>query len=197
MSFGKRALSSGEAVVDRILCVVGAVLFSQGPEFMQQYLQRLGGRLDEARRLLSQYEEIARQAGISLDAFIARTNANPDAVVAKHAEVMQGVVARVNELSAAQVAIQDASVFARPFAFLRHIDLEIAAKTWAIFKPAVPTTLEGVLYAGAGIVVMLALYYGCIHFPVTRCWRKYKQRKAAAQATPEPQDDGGRMERLL
>ena len=34
-----------------LAAILGAALFSQLPEFFQQYLQRLGGHLDEARRL--------------------------------------------------------------------------------------------------------------------------------------------------
>lgn len=185
MGFGKRALSSGEAVVDRVLCVVGAVLFSQAPEFIQQYMQRLGGHLDEARRMLGQYENIARQAGLSLEAFVTRTAENTDTVVAKHAGVMQGAIDRVRDLSAAQEAIRDASMFTRPFAFLRHADAEIAANTWAIYKPAVPTTIEGVFYAGIGIALILGLYYGCVHFPIVRGWRRHRERKAAALAGVE------------
>ncbi len=185
MSIGKRAAASGEAILDRVLCVVGAVLFSQAPEFMQQYLQRLGGHLDEARRMLAQYEEIARRAGFSLNAFIERTASNPDAVVAKHAGVMEGAIARVRDLAEAQAAIQDASLFTRPFAFLRHVDWDIAARTWSVFKPAVPTTIEGLAYAAAGIGVILGFYYGCIHFPITRLWRRRQARKAEAQAAPE------------
>lgn len=177
MSFGKRAISSGEAIVDRVLCVVGAVLFSQGPEFMQQYFQRLGGHLDEARRILAQYESIAQQAGITLDAYITRTNTNADPVVAKLGGVMEGAVQRVHDLSTAQASLQDASLFTRPFAFLRHIDAEIAQNTWAIYKPAVPTTIEGLIYALVGIGVILGLYYGCIHYPITRGWRKFQKRK--------------------
>ena len=192
MGLGKRVLSSGEAVVDRVLCVVGAVLFSQAPEFIQQYMQRLGGHLDEARRTLGQYENIARQAGLSLDAFVTRTAENADTVVAKHADVMQHTIDRVHDLAAAQEAIRDASMFTRPFAFLRHLDTEIAANTWAIYKPAVPTTLEGVFYAGIGIALILGLYYGCIHFPIVRGWRRHKERKAAALAGAQAADADAR-----
>lgn len=187
MGFGKRVISSGEAVVDRVLCVVGAVLFSQAPEFMQQYLQRLGGHLDEARRTLAQYEGIARQSNMTIGELIARTSANADAVVAKHAGVMQNVADRVHDLAAAQTAIQDASMFTRPFAFLQHIDWGIASNTWSIFKPAVPTTAEGLVYAVAGIGVILGFYYGCIHFPITHFWRKRRERKAEARLAAEPQ----------
>lgn len=43
-------VKAGDTLIDRLFCVFGAVLFCQLPEFIQQYLQRLGGRLDEARR---------------------------------------------------------------------------------------------------------------------------------------------------
>jgi hypothetical protein len=35
----------GETLLDRVLCVAGAITLSQAPEFFQQYLQRLGGHL--------------------------------------------------------------------------------------------------------------------------------------------------------
>jgi len=60
-------LAGGEGLLDRLLCVVGAVLFSQLPEFIQQYLQRLGGHLDEARRQLEQFRAVAAQSDLTLD----------------------------------------------------------------------------------------------------------------------------------
>ena len=39
--------------------VAGAALLSQGPEFIQQYQQRLGGHLDEARLMLKQVPALA------------------------------------------------------------------------------------------------------------------------------------------
>ena len=56
----------GETLLDRVLCVLGAVGVSQAPEFFQQYLQRLGGHLDEARRQLASFEAVAKQSGITL-----------------------------------------------------------------------------------------------------------------------------------
>jgi len=180
MGIGKRVAKSGEAVVDRVLCVVGAVVFSQAPEFMQQYLQRLGGSLDEARRIVGEYENAARHAGKTLVEYIAYTNAHADHAVAPLGGVMENAVARMNDLAAAQAALQDASVFTRPFAFFAHVDAQIAKNTWGVFKPAVPTTVEGLVYALAGIGVILGIYYGCVRAPVLACWRKFRGRKAAA-----------------
>ena len=61
LDFGIDSLQVLETLFDRVLCVGGAVTVSQAPEFIQQYLQRLGGRLDEARRQLSQFDDVARK----------------------------------------------------------------------------------------------------------------------------------------
>ncbi|MDR2674858.1 MAG: DUF2937 family protein [Opitutaceae bacterium] len=191
MSVGKKMLSTGEAFVDRVLCVVGAVVFSQMPEFMQQYLQRLGGRLDEARRHLAHYQKIADDTNVTLAELAARFNGSMDAATAKVGGVITDTVARVHELESAQAAIQNAGVFGRPFAFLRHVDPGIARDIWSIFKPAVPTTAEGGLYAVAGIVVLLGLYYGLIRHPIAWAWKRRNRAKAermmAAAAAQPPE----------
>jgi hypothetical protein len=148
-----------DGAIDRVLCVVGAVLFSQGPEFMQQYLQRLGGHLQEARNHVASFQNAATQAGQTLDQFIAQTSANPDASVGRLGTVMSDLLHRVTALQTSHDAIQDASLWSRPFVFLRHLDLQVARGTWSVYKPAVPTTLEGLAYALTGMVTFLAIYH--------------------------------------
>jgi hypothetical protein len=181
MKIGHAFLGTGEKLLDRALCVAGAVIFSQAPEFMQQYLQRLGGHLDEARRQLEQFKKVAAQSGLSLEQFIAQTNANADLAVAKLGGVMSGADARVEHLETAHAAILGASPLSRPFVFLQHVDAEIANATWSIYQPAVPTTVEGLLYALLGMAVMLGLYYGVIKVPLTRLLtRRATKREALA-----------------
>lgn len=168
MKPGRSLLGAGEGLLDRALCVIGAVLFAQMPEFMQQYLQRLGGHLDEARRHLRQFQQTAAQSGLTLDRLISQTNANTDPAVARLGGVMTETIGRVHSLEAAQAALANASLWSRPFVFLRHIDFGIAQATWAIFKPAVPTTIEGLVYAMAGMLIFIAIYYGGIKYPVAR-----------------------------
>ncbi len=165
---GRALLGAGEGLLDRVLCVVGAVLFSQAPEFMQQYLQRLGGHLDEARRQLLHFQETAAQSGLTLERLIGQTGANPDPAVAKLGGVMTETITRVDTLASAQSAIQQASLWSRPFIFLRHVDLTIAHATWAVFKPAVPTTVEGLVYALLGMLVLIVIYHFGIKYPVNR-----------------------------
>src|SRR5580698_9731671 len=109
-----------EGLLDRALCIVGAVLFSQVPEFIQQYLQRLGGRLDEARRQLAQLAKTAAESGLSLDQLAARTGADSDPAVARLGTFLRSASGRVDQLAAAEAAIRTASFWTRPFVFARN-----------------------------------------------------------------------------
>ena len=79
--------------------------------------------------------------------------------VAKLSGVMTDASARVNSLQAAHDALLHAALWERPFVFLRHLDPGIARATGAVYQPAVPTTAEGLIYAFAGMVFILALYH--------------------------------------
>lgn len=178
----------GEGLLDRVLCVIGAVLFTQLPEFIQQYLQRLGGHLEEARRQVEMYRQVAAVSNLTLAELIERTMRSPDEAVARLADVMRAAVERVEQLAAAEAAIRNASLWTKPFVFFAYLDAEIARGTWAIYKPAVPTTVEGLVYAGLGILVVWGIYYGLIRYPIAAILRRRREgprRKAQAQAAPE------------
>jgi hypothetical protein len=162
-----------ETMLDRVLCVLGAVAFSQGPEFMQQYLQRLGGHLSEARRHLFQFETVALRKGQSVDQYAANLK-NTDMDLG---QVVETSISRVNDLAAAEAAIRGASPFGRPFVFVQHLDNAIASDTWSVYKPAVPTTTEGLLYAAAGIVVLLLIYHLGVKYPVVHLRQRWKGRR--------------------
>ncbi|AOS45061.1 hypothetical protein Verru16b_02130 [Lacunisphaera limnophila] len=169
-----------DSLTDRILCVAGAVLFAQGPEFMQQYLQRLGGHLDEARRQLAVFQKTAGQAGLSLDQFIRQTGTNADPAVARLGGVMTDAADRVTSLQAAHDALLHSALWERPIIFLRHLDVGIARATGSVYQPAVPTTVEGLIYALVGMLCFLALY----HFGLKNLLRVFRRpagpRPAAA-----------------
>jgi len=173
-----RSASEGaEGLLDRLLCVAAAVLFSQLPEFMQQYLQRLEGHLDEAKLAVDRFKAAASQAGMSLDQLVNSAAQNPDASMGKLGAVVHDAVERVDQLGAADAALRNASALSRPYVFLSHVDWGIARATLSIYRPAVPTTLEGLAYALFGIVLILCVYHLAIRGPIVRRLR----RKALAQ----------------
>ena len=167
------SISSGlEKLLDRILCALGAVLFSQAPEFMQQYLQRLGGRLDEANRQLNEIRSVALRSGISLEEDSAHVN-HKDIL-----ELLEHATQRVSFLSHAELVLKEASLLTRPFVFLTHIDWAIFQSTLSVYKPAVPTTLEGLVYALLGMGVFLALYYLTLRPLLVRIYMQWRMRNA-------------------
>lgn len=177
-----KGVSAVEGYLDRIACVLGAVVMAQGPEFLQQYYQRLGGHLDEARRQLERFEAAASAAGKPFGQFVSDTIANPDAGLAKLGHTMQEASERVSSLQAAHEALGDASTWTRPFAYLRHADWEITQAALEVFKPAVPVTTEGAVYAAVGIAVGFCAWHFGVRSPV-RLWhtRRQLRRQAARQ----------------
>lgn len=170
----------GERVLDRVLCVAGAITLSQAPEFFQQYLQRLGGHLDEARRALARFEVVARESGLTLTQLIEVTRAQPAAPVAKLGGVIAEAQTRVTELAQAEQALREAGIWSRPWVFMRHVDGEIARGTWEVFKPAVPVTAEGFCYAVTGMLLALGLYHLGVVWPCKSWSARRAARKAAA-----------------
>lgn len=170
---------TGETLLDRLLCVVGAVAFAQLPEFIQQYRQRLGGHLDEARRHLAEFEKLATHAKLTLPQFIERTSANTDTTVAGLSNVMSTALSRAEELAAADTALRTTTLWQKPFVFFAHLDSSIARATWEIYQPAVPTTTEGLVYAAAGMIAFLGVYHGLVRAPIATVLR----RPRAANAT--------------
>lgn len=179
-----------EGILDRVVCVLGAVFAAQAPEFFQQYLQRLGGHLDEARRQLAAFESAATAAGKPLLQFIADTSANADPGLAKLGHTMADTSGRVAHLAAAQAALLEASVWTRPWAFLRHLDTAIAHATAIVFKPAVPTTSEGLVYAGLGVAFAFGLWHCCVRMPLRRWLHARPAAGIPKEATKGPTRSG-------
>jgi hypothetical protein len=176
----RSVFEGAERLLDRVLCVAGAILFSQLPEFMQQYLQRLEGHLDEARLVLSHFRDAAAQSGMSLDQLIAGASKNPDPSMGKLAVVIQQAIARVDHLVAADEALRHASIWTRPFVFFAHVDRGIASATLEIYRPAVPTTAEGLVYAAIGMILILSVYHVAIRGPIASRLRRSSASAGAA-----------------
>jgi hypothetical protein len=185
MGLRSTMIATGDGLIDRLICVCGAIGVAQMPEFIQQYLQRLGGHVDEARRQVEQYQNVATQSHETLDQLIAQTTANADAAVSRLGEVMSGAVTRLHTLQADQALIANAPPWKQPFVFLTHADPAIVHNTWSIFRPGVPVTLEGLAYGLVGLFLFLCLYHFLVRVPVRATYRR-RQRQLARRRLPEP-----------
>lgn len=145
-------------ITDRVFAALGAVGLSQFPQFFAQYMQRLGGHLDEARRVFDQYARAAADAGLSIDDYILEHLNSGSEVFRTSGRVIESLVSRFYELEQSYKALENANIYNRWLVFLREVNWSIAAGTWENFVPGVPTTIEGLAYALAGLLLGWGLY---------------------------------------
>ena len=140
------------------LGLLGGGLAAQGPEFAQQYAQRLGGALDELKREVATLESDAKATGNTRDGAVDRLRANSDTLVARRGEAARTDIERMERLSAQQRALADAaSPLGRLAAVIRDPDVPLARATYRDFDPALPATTDGVV---AGLLGFLAAWGG-------------------------------------
>ena len=136
-----------------LLVCLGAALFSQAPEFAQQYRQRLGGALDELRSVARDFERDAQAANLTAEAALARMTGSADGFVRDRGASMGRTLARFARVQAQAAAFERAGPWWRPVALAQGGDRAIMAATWGAFEPAVPLTGPGLVWGllGAGL----------------------------------------------
>src|SRR5687768_6781642 len=134
------------------LGLFGGVAASQGPEFAQQYRQRLGGAIDELRRVVQRFDADAGANGHSREGAIDRLRTNPDDLVSRQGAAMRGNIERLERLERHRQAFVEAGPFQRLWVTARDGDLDLMEATYRDFEAAVPATQEGVVAAGAGFL---------------------------------------------
>lgn len=162
-----------DTLLDRLSAVVGAFLFAQAPEFFQQYLQRLGGHVDELKKQMVQLSYFSSKSGKSLQEYIHKFIHHSDSDVVEQGKFMQALWSRYDHLRKGWEALSDASLFTRPFKYLWYGDTEIISATYATYKPAVAFTYEGLFYAFLGAFIGYGCYNGLKLF-LTFIYRKGK-----------------------
>ena len=133
--------------------LIGGVVASQGPEFAQQYRQRLGGAIDELHRVIQRFDTDASANGQNRTGAIDRLRGNPDSLVSRQGDAMRANVERLDRLERHRQDFLDAGPFERLAVMVRDADFDLAEATYRDFEPAVPATQEGAVAAGTGLVI--------------------------------------------
>lgn len=151
---------------------VGGLGLSQAPAFVQAYLQRLGGHIDEARRtvegmqsgaLLPWLDDAARSLGA------AELNL------------------RLQELEALRERLLEAPAWWRPARLLHEADWSIAQRAAEDFVPAVPLDPASLIWTVIGVITAALAWESC-KIPT---W--YMQRRNAGDAaTAQVETTAGR-----
>jgi len=146
--------------------VVGAVTLSQFPEFSQQYLQRLSGAVDELRLVTAAFDLTAQASGLSRDAALAQIGGS------QFADDLRGNIAanltRFERLEGDYQALSGGDSLGRLARFWRFRDVDLARRTWDEFRPALPVTADGLIFAGIGFSAgwgVISLLLGLLRWP--------------------------------
>lgn len=131
--------------------VTGAAGLSQFPEFSQQYMQRLGGAVDELGRQVEAYKADAAAGGLDLDTYL-RELAQEGDKASTQAGRIRDTMSRHERLSDTLASLEGAGPFMRARLAANFSDRDIAARAYETFEPAVPATFEGAIFAGTGFV---------------------------------------------
>lgn len=141
----------------RIIAGIGglglALVLSQFPEYAQQYTQRLGGAVDELRVIAEDFDRAAAAGGLDRSAALARYEASNDSFLAGRGTSMSATFRRYDQLSATLTRIEHADPVTRLQSLPAYLDTDIGRRTLESYKPAVPVTMEGILYAGGGFIL--------------------------------------------
>ena len=131
--------------------LTGAAGLSQFPEFSQHYMQRLGGAVDELGRQVARYEREADTLGLTVDEMLAALAAEGPLAKTQSGNIA-GDIARHGRLASDLAALEGAGPFTRARLATHLADREIAARAFETYKPAVPATFEGAVFAGTGFL---------------------------------------------
>ncbi|MBM1171859.1 DUF2937 family protein [Microvirga arabica] len=165
----------------------GGVVASQGPEFAQQYRQRLGGAVDELRQVIGRFDRDAQVSGETRESAIARLRSNTDDFVSRQGAAMEANVERLGRLEAHRAAMMEAGSFSRIALMVRDGDTDILEAVSRDFEPAVPVTEEGLLSAAAGFIAVwggLLLLSGFLRSLFRRRRRPQKSVQASRSGFP-------------
>lgn len=138
-----------------LMVAVGA---SQFPEFAQQYKQRLGGAIEELGRLVSDFDRDAVKSGLSRGQALDLHQQSTVPFFQARGLSMRTTIDRYETLLRQRDDFAKSSTFTQPLVLARS-DQATFAGVWRDFRPAVPTTTDGLIWAALGFLLGAAVAY--------------------------------------
>jgi len=136
----------------RVFVLIGGLLGgaagSQFPEYAQQYTQRLGGAVDALEQVVSDFDASAQAEGMTREAALDEMRGT--AFLDRRRSDMERTFGRYERLRTDLVALETAGPFMRAYHATRLTDAEVARAALEAYEPAVPLTMPGAVFTGAG-----------------------------------------------
>jgi hypothetical protein len=139
-----------------IFCgIMGAASLAQFPEFSQQYLQRLAGKVDGLAAVTSQFDATAAAAGLSRDGALRQLSGTP--LLDQQQEDMRAAFTLKEQLSADLAKLRAATPLQRLAMPRAFGDEALRAATYADYRPAMPTTWDGFIAGLIGYLLAVSI----------------------------------------
>jgi Protein of unknown function (DUF2937) len=129
------------------IAVLAGLIGSQGPEFAQQYRQRLGGALEELNRIVAEFDGEVQRQNLSRAEALKRLEDNGDPLARDRGEDIGEAIDRAQRLNKQIEALKSAGPLMRLYVVATNFDPKIARGTLDTYEPAVPLSV-GALTAG-------------------------------------------------
>lgn len=167
--------------------LAGAALLSQFPAFHQQYLQRIGGTLDEVNRQVEALDARAADQGMKRYDYIRRFLNSSDASVRSEGFYLENLLARQIRIRQSINKLRDAPATMQLPILVQYVDMDTAERVMDDFAPSLTLSTTGLIYAGAGFGTGF-LGTGFLTVFVPRRRRRTAQAKRRKTA-PDDEDD--------
>ena len=165
------------------IAVLAGLIGSQGPEFAQQYRQRLGGALEELNRIIAEFDAEARAQNLTPAEGLSRLEGNADPLARERGQDMAAAIDRARRLGAQLRAIDSGGPLTRLYVVVKDFDPEIAQSALDNYEPAAPLSLGALAAAG------FAAFWGwaathLVAWPFRRRSRLRANRAQSSAANP-------------
>jgi hypothetical protein len=134
------------------IALLAGLIGSQGPEFAQQYRQRLGGAVGELNRIVAEFDAQVQRENLTPPEGLSRLDQNADPLARQRGEAMAGTINRDDRLKEQLQAMTSAGPLMRLFVMAKDFDPQIAESTLDNYEPAAPLTFEALIAAGVAAV---------------------------------------------
>lgn len=138
--------------------LAGAGAMAQFPEASQHYVQRLAGAVDELSIVVADFDRSAQSAGLTRQEALAELSGSAF-LSARNAD-MTRTITRYEALSADLALLRAAGPVERAILLPARLDTEIGRRALQDFRPALPLSASGAVFAGAGFICGYALLAG-------------------------------------
>ena len=160
------------------LGIFGAMIASQYPAFTQQYIQRLGGEVDALQTVISDFDRSARKSGMTRDEALASMGGTT--FLEHRRRDIRNTIGRHDTLKSDLAYLSQAEPLERLTVPYRFADRQTASATWGAFQPAMPFSIDGLLAAFGGFVLVY-LTVNAVFWCVLRPFRRRSKKTEGLQ----------------